>query len=62
MTQNQAVLRHLKRGPLTSWVAIHKYRILRVASRIAELRGDGWNIDTEMVSSGKKRYAKYILA
>ena len=61
MSQKQTVLNELHKGPLTSWVAIHKHRILRVASRIAELRGDGWNIDTEMVKSGKKRYGKYTL-
>ena len=64
MTQNQIVLRHLKSGKtLTAYEAMEKYRILRLAGRIKELREMGYNIVNIPVNDRKTgaHYVKYKL-
>ena len=62
MTQNQIILKHLKKhGSITPLQAINKYMILRLSARIFDLRDSGHKIKTTIIKSGKKRFAKYIL-
>lgn len=67
MTQCEKILRHLEDfGEITSLIAMQEYGIMRLASRISDLRKDGIPIQKEMVK-GKNRYgertayAKYTL-
>lgn len=58
MTQNQMVLRHLKeQGGITPMTAMSEYGIMRLASRIADLRRMGHNIHSEIVK-GVNRYGE----
>ena len=55
MTQSQKILRHLEDyGSITQAEAYNEYGIMRLASRIDELRQKGVPIVTECVK-GKKR-------
>lgn len=62
-TQKQQVLMHMRtRGPITPLDALRKYQCFRLASRIEELRRDGWLINSALVKRGEKRVASYSLA
>lgn len=64
MTQKETLLRHLKRKKtISQYEALLVYGIARLASRIDELRKDGWSIETIMKTDEKgKRYARYRMA
>lgn len=56
MTQCERILRHLEDyGSITSLEAIQEYGILRLASRINDLRRNGHRIVSSTVT-GKNRY------
>lgn len=58
MTQCDRIQRHLEDyGSITSLEAMQEYGIMRLASRIADLKQMGIPIKTEMVS-GKNRYGE----
>lgn len=58
VTQRDKILRHLKdHGSITSIEAITEYGILRLASRINDLRTQGVAIVSEM-ATGKNRYGE----
>ena len=58
MTQSQRVLRHLEDyGSITQMDAIRDYGIMRLASRVDELRKAGHPIITERVE-GRNRYGE----
>ena len=58
MTQCEIVLRHLNDfGQIDQLEAIREYGIMRLASRINDLRNEGHKIKTEM-TSGKNRYGE----
>lgn len=58
MNQTERILRHLQTfGAITSLEAIQDYGILRLASRISELKKEGLPIQREMVS-GHNRYGE----
>ena len=58
ITQCDKVLRHLKdHGSITSFEAFNEYGILRLASRINDLRAQGIAIGSE-TASGKNRYGE----
>lgn len=62
MTQNEVLLRALKRGEvLTTMKAFRKWGITRLAARIRELR-DHHDIRATMIERGGKRFAAYRLA
>ena len=68
LTQCEKVLRHMKdHGSITALEAVSEYGIMRLASRIADLRNEGIAIVSEVVK-GKNRYgesthyARYRLA
>lgn len=58
MTQNERILRHLQDfGSITSAEAITEYGIMRLASRVNDLRRNGTNIVSEYVT-GVNRYGE----
>ena len=58
MKQNDRILRHLQEhGSITSLEALQEYGIMRLASRISDLKKSGVPIRREMVS-GKNRYGE----
>jgi len=63
-TQKEHVLAHLQdKGAISPWVALGVYGIFRLASRIDELRQEGYEIQTNMKKDARgKRYAEYVLA
>ena len=67
LTQRDKIIRHLEAfETITPMEAILDYGIMRLASRISELRKEGYVIYTEMVHGynrfdEKTRYAKYRL-
>ena len=67
-TQKQRIIRHLKdKGSITALQAMKEYGIMRLTSRICELKDEGYNIKSELVSSKNRynesvSYSKYTLA
>ena len=67
-TQKQRIIRHLKeKGSITALQAMKEYGIMRLTSRICELKDEGYNIKSEFVSSKNRynesvSYSKYTLA
>ena len=67
MSQHDIVLEHLKEhGSISSMEAFKKYYITRLAAVIFDLRADGYEIETDMVSKKRRngdrvRYAVYTL-
>lgn len=58
MTQNERILRHLRdRGSITAIEAMEDYGIMRLASRVSDLKRSGHTIHREMVA-GKNRYGE----
>ena len=56
LTQKDRIIRHLNdKGSITALEAMKEYGIMRLTSRICELKDEGYNIRSEIVSS-KKRY------
>ena len=59
-TQKDRIIRHLNdKGSITALDAIKEYGIMRLASRISELKDEGYNIRSEFVSS-KNRYNESV--
>ena len=61
MSKLNQVLMHLQKKPITSWEAITKYRVTRLADVIFKLKKKGHNIVTWMVDDGEVRFARYYL-
>ena len=58
MTQCERIIRHLEDyGTITSLEAIVEYGILRLASRINDLKRQGYAISSE-TQTGKNRYGE----
>ena len=58
MKQNERILRHLQdHGSISALEALEEYGIMRLASRISDLKKSGIPIRREMVS-GKNRYGE----
>ncbi len=58
ITQCERILRHMKDyGSITSLEAVNEYGIMRLASRINDLRAQGIAISSE-VAIGKNRYGE----
>ena len=56
LTQQERIIRHLKdKGSITSLEAMKEYGIMRLTSRVCELKDQGYMIRSEFVSS-KNRY------
>jgi hypothetical protein len=56
LTQKDRIIRHLNdKGSITALEAHQEYGIMRLTSRISELKDEGYNIRSEFVSA-KNRY------
>ena len=61
MKQTDKILRHIQdHGGITSLEAMREYGIMRLASRISDLKKSGVPIRREMVS-GKNRYGEVTI-
>lgn len=64
MSQNETILNHMRtRGSITTWIAIKRYRITRLARVIGELEAPPYRkriIHTPIARKGK-RYTAYSL-
>ena len=62
MTQNDAILNHLKEGnSITPLEALNKYGCFRLGARIWDLRKEGHDIREKDVKANGKRFASYFL-
>lgn len=60
MTQCDKVLRHLKEyGSITPLDALKEYSIMRLASRISDLKGRGYKISSKIETS-KNSYGETV--
>lgn len=60
MTQNDMIRNHLKQfGSITPIEALQEYGIMRLASRISDLKKDGFQIASETVKA-KNRFGKNV--
>jgi hypothetical protein len=61
MTQNKTILKMLTTGHTLTALDAVKMGIFRLASRVNDLRCEGWPIATTMITRKKKRFALYTL-
>jgi len=65
MTQKEQILKHLRKGPITTWKAMNLYGVMRLSERIRELGYDGHDIEVERIRiktrHGWTRIARYWL-
>ncbi len=60
-SQNMEVLNYIKRhGSITSWQAMNELKIMRLASRVADLRRKGYAIITILENKNNKSYGVYM--
>ena len=60
--QSQMILEYMAQGHRNSPLeALNKFGCLRLGARIYDLKNEGHNIITEMVSENGKRFARYSL-
>ena len=62
MTQNDTLIKHLKRKPITTIEATMKYRICRLSERIRELEALGHSIHRESIVENGHHFVRYHLA
>ncbi len=60
MSQEQQILNHLKRKPITALDAM-QYGCMRLAARIKDLRDKGHPFFSQTVRQNGKQFAKYYL-
>ena len=64
-THRNQILSYLQQtnGGISSWEAIQMFRCTRLAARIADLKDEGYRIETTMEASDLtgKRFARYFL-
>ena len=59
-SQANDILLWLKSGrDITAIQALNKFGCFRLASRISELKKSGYDIQSEMITSNGKRFARY---
>jgi hypothetical protein len=61
MTQNEMVLRHLKRATLDPLTALERYGVFRLGARVWELKREGHDIRSRLVEQNGKKFARYLL-
>lgn len=60
LSQREDIIRHLMtEGSITAWEAIKEYGSTRLSAIVYELRKQGWNIESEMVTA-KNRYGNPV--
>lgn len=61
-SQSEHILRHLREvGPLTPLEALDLYGCFRLGARIWDLKRDGHPIESQIVYTRGKHYARYFL-
>jgi len=61
-SQNKVLRKHLESGKsISPLIALNKFGIYRLASRINNLRNEGMNISTTMIYLNPVKFAKYKL-
>jgi hypothetical protein len=61
MTQTEAIKKHLiKHNSITPLEALRKFRCMRLAARIRDLKDEGFSVVTVRCNRGDRRYAKYV--
>ena len=61
-SQKSLVLNHLKNdNSITPLEALNKFGAFRLSAIIFDLKKDGYDIDTEIITNGGKHYANYKL-
>ena len=61
-THCRLILKHLSSGKhITQMEALKKFGCMRLGARIFDLKEQGYNIKTTMISKNNKRFAKYQL-
>lgn len=61
MSQNDLILSHLRKAPITPLEAMQNYGCLRLAARILDLKRAGHKIVGEKVHSRDKVFSQYRL-
>ena len=61
MTQNEQILEHLKRSPITPIEALKLFGCFRLSARILDLKLSGYDIISEPVEIDGKHFARYRL-
>ena len=62
MTQNQQIKSYLEQGKtITPLQALNKFGCFRLAARVNDLRKEGLNINTKIVTKDGKTFASYRL-
>ena len=62
MTQNQQIKSYLEKGKtITPLQALNKFGCFRLAARVNDLRKEGLNISTKIVTKDGKTFASYKL-
>lgn len=62
MSQTEAIRRHLlKHNSITPMEALRRYRCMRLAARIRDLRKTGFSVLSVRVKRGEKTFAKYVM-
>ena len=55
------MLERLQEGPITPLDSLNEFGVMRLASRIHDLRKVGFSIDSVTVKQGDKSFSKYFL-
>ena len=62
MSQTEAIQQHLLQGgSLTPIDALKLFGCFRLSARIHAIRSEGMNIQTEMITVDRKRFARYFI-
>lgn len=62
MSKKARVLDYLRGGySITPLEAFNMFKSMRLGAIIHELKQEGWNIKTDIVSNGESHFAKYTL-
>jgi len=60
--QTERIKRRLKSGlSITPIEALNLFGCFRLSARILEIRQEGFDVQTELVQQGNKRFARYSL-
>ena len=60
MTQKDTIINHINQyGSITPLEALTRYGIMRLASRVSELRSEGIDIVSDLKMHDGRRYASY---
>lgn len=62
MSQRESIVKRLKRGWTTGIDALNDCGTMKLASRVSELRDQGYNVLDKWVQQGGKRFKAYRIA